>query len=232
MLTSLDALPLNTLLVALSARWDLGERVSASEIPTKSDRRLCFARFSRRSPRERDPTHTRTQERWDRGAFLDNATRVLKESSPSQAVTSLRFLGSPQISLCASSFARFGLSLFPLFLLFILFTRFSLSSVLDTMASFKILAYLVTLLALTSTSTARLEKCRRRSTNGASTRLHREVTKQTTSSVAGTEATGWIPVDKVRGVNLGGWFIIEPVSLSPFITSLVRRAQTRVPLGD
>ncbi|GAA5879787.1 hypothetical protein JCM16303_004178 [Sporobolomyces ruberrimus] len=78
------------------------------------------------------------------------------------------------------------------------------------MASFKILAYLVTLLALTSTSTARLEKCRRRSTNGASTRLHREVTKQTTSSVAGTEATGWIPVDKVRGVNLGGWFIIEP----------------------
>ncbi|GAA5829996.1 hypothetical protein JCM3766R1_006733 [Sporobolomyces carnicolor] len=77
-----------------------------------------------------------------------------------------------------------------------------------------LLAYAFTLVALFSATTAKMSKCQRRSSD-ASTRLHR-VSKSTGSNTTtsngakGTKDTAWIPVDKVRGVNLGSLFVIEP----------------------
>ncbi|GAA6014029.1 hypothetical protein JCM11491_003493 [Sporobolomyces phaffii] len=84
-----------------------------------------------------------------------------------------------------------------------------------------LLAAIVSLLALASTSTARLEKCKRRSTStnknastastaSDTTSLHKDYSKSSSAGASGSSATAWFPVDKVRGVNLGSWFLIEP----------------------
>lgn len=103
-------------------------------------------------------------------------------------------------------------------------------SVLDTMV---LLAYAFTLVALFSATTAKMSKCQRRSSD-ASTRLHR-VSKSTgpdtttSNGAKGTNDTAWIPVDKVRGVNLGSLFVIEPVSFHRSLPSHGEKNQlTRV----
>lgn len=85
-----------------------------------------------------------------------------------------------------------------------------------------LLSLVLALSLLLSTSNAKMQKCNKRANNA----LHREMTKSnsTTSSTSttasatyesGTKASAWFPVDKIRGVNLGSWFLIEPVSF-PF----------------
>jgi len=85
-----------------------------------------------------------------------------------------------------------------------------------------LLSLVLALSLLLSTSNAKMQKCNRRANNA----LHREMTKSnsTTSSTSttasasyesGTKSSAWFPVDKIRGVNLGSWFLIEPVSF-PF----------------